>query len=267
MRLAVTADLHLPITPAAKIATLAQEIADFVPDALVVAGDVGESVASIEGCLEILKQAGCPVFVLLGNHDLWARDAPSRRLWEEVLPDVVSRCGCVWLEADALVRRGVAVTGTIAWYDYSGADPTVQATRETFAREKGHYNNDAFLINWPWSDPEFAERVAGPFLAKLDQLEADPAVQQIIVVTHVPVLECQMSRQPNDRDWAFSNAYFGNITLGQKIAARRKVTHVISGHTHVGRAARLPLPDGRTIEARVLDSHYERPVWMGITTT
>jgi hypothetical protein len=73
-----------------------------------------------------------------------------------------------------------------------------------------------------------------------------------------------MTRRPHDRDWAFSNAYFGNLTLGQKILARRKVTHVISGHTHVGRSARLALPDGRTIEARVLNSQYGRPVWLGV---
>jgi hypothetical protein len=179
MRLAITSDLHLPITPAKKIAELAGEIAAFTPDALIVAGDVGESVIEFEACLELLKPTGCPMLVLAGNHDLWCRDAPSRRLWEHVLRDVVRRCGGVWLEAGAFVMDGVAITGTIAWYDYSAADPSVRVTNETFAREKGSYNNDAFLIDWSWSDPQFADRVAGPFLDTLDRLEVDPAVRQI----------------------------------------------------------------------------------------
>jgi hypothetical protein len=142
----------------------------------------------------------------------------------------------------------------------------VRATPETFAREKGHHNNDAFLINWPWSDQQFCDRVAVPFLATLDRLESDPTVRQIIVSTHVPVFECQMARKPSDRDWAFSNAYFGNLTLGQSIVAHRKVTHVISGHTHVGRSVQLALRDGRTIATHVIDSHYERPRWLAICT-
>ena len=54
-----------------------------------------------------------------------------------------------------------------------------------------------------------------------------------------------MCRKPNNRDWGFSNAYFGNLTLGAQVLERQKVSHVISGHTHVGRNAHLRLADGR----------------------
>jgi predicted phosphohydrolase len=266
VKLAVTADLHLPITSSTAIAELAREVEAFAPDVLVVAGDVGESLANIEKCLSLVKQfVPCPVWVLPGNHDLWARDASSRRLWEELLPQTVEQADCHWLEGKAFVLHGVAVAGTIAWYDYSAVDPHIRESARTFAENKCYYNMDANYINWEWSDPQFAELVAVPFLAALDRLEADPAVRQTVVVTHVPLLECQMCRDSGNPDWAFSNAYFGNLTLGAKVLQRKKVTHVISGHTHVERKGQVQTEDGRRIEAQVIASHYGQPAWVGIT--
>jgi hypothetical protein len=84
------------------------------------------------------------------------------------------------------------------------------------------------------------------------------------VVTHVPVLECQMCRRPENPRWAFTNAYFGNLTLGKQILQRRKVTHIVSGHTHVERYGQLKGADGRKVEAWVLASDYRRPAWLGL---
>ena len=143
----------------------------------------------------------------------------------------------------------------------SAADAGVKVSAQTFADNKRFYNMDALLIDWQWTDPQFAELVAGPFLATLDRLEADAAVRQTVVVTHVPTLECQMCRNSGNPDWAFSNAYFGNLTLGDKILQRKKVTRIISGHTHVGLRGQATTPDGRIVEAQVLASHYGKPVW------
>jgi 2',3'-cyclic-nucleotide 2'-phosphodiesterase (5'-nucleotidase family) len=159
----------------------------------------------------------------------------------------------------------VAVTGTIGWYDYSAADATVQATALQFAQQKMNYNADALRIDWEWSDPEFAERVGKAFLATLDGLEADPAVRTIVVATHMPLLEEQMSRNAADKDWAFSNAYFGNLTLGRKVLTRSKVTHVVSGHTHVGRRGTVARTGAGPVEAIVIPSDYETPAWVGLT--
>jgi hypothetical protein len=263
-RLAVTSDLHLPITPAATIADVARAIAAFGPHAAVIAGDIAESLKDLAYCLQVFRlTVSCPVWVLAGNHDVWARDARSKRLWQELLPESVREAGCNWLEGTAFVQEGVAVAGTIAWYDYSGADATVDATPAIFAAEKPYYNPDATLIDWEWNDLQFAALVAQPFLDTLDRLEADAAVRQTVVVTHVPVLECQMSRRPDNRRWAFTNAYFGNLTLGKRILQRPKVTHIVSGHTHVERHGRMPGADGRTVEAWVLGSDYRRPAWLG----
>ncbi len=264
-KLAVTSDLHLPITPAVVIADLAKEVAGFDPAALVVAGDVAESLEHWPRCLQLLtSRLRCPILVLPGNHDLWRGNGSSLEKWQEKLPQAVRQAGCVWLEGEAFVQQGVAIAGTIAWYDYSAADPHIQAPPQEFADQKHLFNPDATEIDWPWTDLEFAELVGQALLATLDRCEADAAVGQSVVVTHVPLLECQMCRDSGNPRWAFTNAYFGNLTLGEKVLARKKVSHVISGHTHVGRRQTLTLADGRCLQAHVLDSHYGRPTWLGL---
>jgi predicted phosphohydrolase len=221
----------------------------------------------VQRCLQLFReQLSCPIWVLAGNHDLWAFPPyDSHRLWEERLPRMVSEAGCFYLEGTAFQLQDVAVTGTIAWYDYSAADPSVKASALQFAQEKINYNADALRIDWEWSDPEMAERVGVPFLSTLDRLERDPGVRQIVVVTHVPLVEEQMHRQPDDRSWAFSNAYFGNLTLGDRVLTRSKVSHIISGHTHVGKKALIQRPTAPPVQTHVLASDYENPVWLGLS--
>jgi predicted phosphohydrolase len=247
------------------IAGMARQINAWQPDVVALAGDLAESLASLRQLLDALRHLlGCPIVILPGNHDLWARGAASVRLWEELLPRLVEECGCLWLEGKAWLRDGIALAGTIAWYDYSAADPNVVASEQQFAERKRWYNADARYIDWRWTDPQFAEVVAKPFLETLDRLEGDPAVRQVVVVTHVPLLECQMCRDSGNPDWAFSNAYFGNLTLGAKVLERRKVRHVVSGHTHVARRGQVQTPDGRTVDAVVINSDYGEPDWEAV---
>ncbi len=231
------------------------------------AGDLGESLADLKRCLYLLReQVSAPIWVLPGNHDVWARPPfDSRQLFLEQIPATVRVAGCRWLEGTAFIVKGVAVAGTIAWYDYSAADPSIQASAVQFAQQKFHYNADALRIDWEWSDPEFADLVSIPFLSQLDHLESDPSVQRVVVVTHVPLVEGQMHRQPADVRWAFSNAYFGNLSLGRKVLARRKVSHIVSGHTHVGKQCLVERQGLPAVEARVLASDYEEPAWLGLT--
>jgi hypothetical protein len=269
VNLAFTSDLHLPITPATVIADMVREIDAHCPDVLAVLGDIGESLEDITKCLAMVKGlVHCPVLVVAGNHDLWIRDyrKKTKQRWRDYLPEVVQAAGCTWLEGEAHVVNGIALAGSIAWYDYSAADPVLKdVSAGTFAQNKRYYNMDAEMIDWPYTDPEFADLVGSQLLATLDRLEADPAIRQTVVFTHVPLLECQMCRRPGNRDWGFSNAYFGNLTLGTQVLQRKKVTHIISGHTHVGREEQVQLADGRTVAAHVLDSQYGRPVWLRIT--
>jgi 3',5'-cyclic AMP phosphodiesterase CpdA len=264
MRIAVTSDLHLPRTPAATIAALVADLLTHAPDAVVLAGDLGESSDDTGPCLDLFRPLACPVLVLAGNHDLFPGRASSRQLWERVLPEAVRQRGFHWLEDGPFVREGVAVAGSVAWYDYSAADPALGATAADFAREK-HYFSPDDRLDWPWSDPAFADQVGRNLLEVLDRLEDDPAVRQVVVVTHMPILESQVLPWPNNPDWGFMRAYFGNLTLGREVLRRGKVTHVVSGHTHKGYEGRLELPGGRTVEVRVVDRREGKPGWVSLT--
>jgi predicted phosphohydrolase len=271
MKIIVTSDLHLGITREARIRAQAGQIAAEAPALTVLAGDLGEPLANFAGCLRLFAGLPGEVAVLAGNHDVWAGGGHhSQDLWERELPEVVRAAGMTWLEDAVWRRENVAVVGTLAWYDYSAADPGLPPyPPEYFARNKGKYNNDATFIDWPWSDQEFAAQLCDACVARLMRLEADPAVRAVVVVTHVPLFEAQMPRKLDDPVWGLSNAYFGNLTLGRRVLAARKVCAVVSGHTHTGRSAALPrlqLPDAPPIALTVVPSDYGAPAYLTVDT-
>jgi Calcineurin-like phosphoesterase len=264
-RIVVTSDLHLGITTAPELAALAGRIAAEQPDLTVLAGDIGEGLPNIRACLRIFEGVPGEVAVLMGNHDLWARGHDSQTLWNELLPQAVRDAGMIWLEASIWRSDAVAVVGSMAWYDYTGVDPIVPPrTNAWFARHKRKYNVDAFYINWRWSDPEFAHVLSNALFERMRTLEDDPAARAVLVVTHVPLFRVQMFYKPGDLRWGTGSAYFGNMTLGEHILPMSKLRHVVSGHTHIGRAGMVERPDLPPIPAWVVPSDYHKPAYLTI---
>jgi len=165
-----------------------------------------------------------PVAVIPGNHDLWAAPGiTSHELWDSRLKEAVHK------------------------------------PRRRFIEEKRYFIPRGKRTNWAWSDWEFAQAISQSFLTELDRVEANAAVEQIVAVTYLPVLECQFPSRPGDLTWGFSNAYFRNLTLGQQLVARPKVTHVVSGHTHRSKDEQFTPVDGRNIRAQVIGWQINRP--------
>jgi predicted phosphohydrolase len=269
-RIVVTSDLHLGITSEQVLRGLASDIALEQPDLTVLAGDIGEGLGNFVACLQLFADLPGQVAVLAGNHDLWVRDGHSSEdLWQHHLPEAVRAAGMLWLEDAVWQQDGGAVVGSIAWYDYSAADPTLPPyPEEFFAAEKRNYNLDARMMQWSRTDVEFAAQVGDALCGRLAQLEQDDAVQGVVVVTHVPLFDVQMLRKPHDRRWGLSNAYFGNLRLGQRLLGLRKLRAVVSGHTHVGRkgqVARPLLPDLPALPVSVLPSDYDAPAYEVVT--
>lgn len=270
-KIVITSDLHLGITSKATLRTLVSTIAAEEPALTVLAGDLGEGLPNVVGCLKLFAQLPGEVAVLAGNHDVWARaHYSSQDLWERYLPEAVQAAGMLWLEGTVWQRDGVAVAGSLAWYDYSAADPAfLPYPAEFFAERKGNYNLDAKYVQWLWSDQEFAARLGDALCQRLQRLEADPGVRSVLVASHVPLFEEQMCRKPHDPHWGLSNAYFGNLTLGQQVLAMSKVQVVVSGHTHIGRegqVTRSGFPEGCALSVSVLGSDYHAPVYQVIDT-
>ncbi|MBF6590779.1 MAG: metallophosphoesterase [Ktedonobacterales bacterium] len=269
-RMIVTSDLHLGITPRETLVALAERIASEDPIFTILAGDIGEGLANFVACLDIFSHLPGEVAVLTGNHDIWAREGhTNEELWGRALPEAVRAAGMLWLE-DAVWRSGaVAVVGSLAWYDYSAADASLPAyPPEYFATHKAAYNWDGRFVTWLTSDVAFAQRLGDGLCARLAEVEADPVIRAVLVVTHVPLFEAQMLRKPHDSRWSMGNAYFGNLTLGRRVLATSgKVGRVVSGHTHVGRAGAVPRPEDPArppVLVNVLASDYRAPVSMTI---
>ena len=268
-RVAVTSDIHFDpagrLTSPGTVAALVEEIRATEPAAVVLAGDLGHPLENFRWCLAAFQPIRVPVAVLAGNHDVWWRDdgkLGSQELWERRLPDATRAAGAVWLE-DAELRIGdVAVVGSLAWYDYSAAPEHLRYPDEHYARTKGALNNDAEMIDWPWTDVEFAWRLRQGLISRLARLEKDDSVRAVVVATHVPIFEEQMTRKPDNHRWELSNAYFGNLTTGGAVAGFEKVRTVISGHTHCGRRGTVVRDGAPPIEVHVVGSEYGRPAFV-----
>jgi 3',5'-cyclic AMP phosphodiesterase CpdA len=263
----VTSDLHLGITGKYQLQALVEDITAIHPDLTILAGDIGEGLPKFVACLGLFSGVPGMVGVLAGNHDIWARYGyASKDLWECRLPEEVRSAGMLWLEDMVWRLDGLAVVGSLAWYDYSAAVRRGQSP-EFYAANKARYNADGLYINWQWEDAEFARRLGDQLVARLDQIESEATVRSCLVATHVPLVEEQISRRPWDRRWSVGNAYFGNLTLGRRVLQYRKVEAIISGHTHVGRqgrTARPYFPDMAPVSVAVVPSDYNKPSFVTV---
>jgi predicted phosphohydrolase len=257
LRVVVTSDTHYQPHFAAILEQFVDELVELKPDCLVVAGDVGEGVEHFENMLTLLEKLPCPRLILTGNHDLWKNNGKnSQELFETVLPKITRDHGAIWLEGENWIKDGLGICGTNGWYDYSARDPSLSFGIEDYVKLKANYIVDGSLVLWKWSDIEFSNMIGDAFEQRLAQLETDSSVRKVLVVTHVPPFEEGIVRKPNKLHWNFSNAYFGNFTLGQRIQKYSRVTRVISGHTHVGKNAQIG-----SIDMHVLESDYGRPAY------
>jgi 3',5'-cyclic AMP phosphodiesterase CpdA len=262
MRIVATSDTHWQPFHAGVLAQFVQTVAALRPDCFILAGDIGEGLTGVQNMLSILQKIECPRLILPGNHDLWSFGAwRSDLLFEQILPETVAEHDAIWLETQDWRRDGLAICGTIGWYDYSGRDPELGWTDEQYQAAKPRLNNDGNFIQWPYTDLEFANRVGDALEVRLTALQNDPTVHEILIVTHVPPFAEAITRLPGNVAWNAGNAYFYNLTLGRRIIKYPKVTRVVSGHTHIGKDATIISPHG-TLDFHVIDSDYGSPVYL-----
>ena len=187
----------------------------------------------------------------MGNHDLWVDDDEgdsSQQLWTNTLPGMIQDMGFIYLENEIIRSGSVAIVGTIAWYDYS-IDRNILP--DIARLEKPKHNNDGNFMT-EWDDLDFAEKCHQHLRQRLMELDKDNTIKQVVVVTHVPVFPEQHVRVRGDSPTA--DAYFYNITMGRMIQNFKKVSHVVSGHTH--RAVDTMVGDIRVV---TVDSDYAAP--------
>ena len=266
MRVLVTADLHLESSGPEPIRRLVAGMDRERPDLVVLGGDLGNPVGCWDECLTCFLKLDCPIAVLPGNHDFWFGGGnKSEDLYRRILPQRTRSMGFHWLE-DAPMRLagGVAIVGSVAWYDYSARAPYLKQTDEYIIKNKSKWAADAFRIDWPWDDFEFSDMCRARLRRQLEELQADESVREILVVTHVPLFEEQLERRPEDENWDAGTAFFGNLTIGGDVREFSKVRYVISGHTHNGMSDTVERDGMLPIEALVVPSDYLRPRWITV---
>lgn len=250
MRILITADLHYRPSQREAFVAFADWVQAQQPDCLVIAGDVGHPLRLFRRVLQLFGGLDCPKLLLAGNHDLYRGEADSRTLWEQALPEATRDEGFVWLEDEVirlplvgaqkfdfseeveLLARHVAIVGTMGWYDYSSRAPHLDLDDAALRAMKRLVNHDADYIDWPWSDVAMARYLGRRFASRLRCAVDDPAVSQVIVVTHVPIFEEAVPNHPESEFWSLLRASMGNFTLGELVRRTPKVTHVVSGHIH-----------------------------------
>lgn len=253
LRIAITADLHWGHrVGASAVRLLASFLHAEPPDVLVLAGDLGVGLM-FGDCLRLFADLPCRKALVPGNHDVWVRDDDPRgdslSVYRDHLPRVSADFGFHYLDAGPLLLpdAGLALAGTMNWYDYSWA---VDALRRRFQEEEErlrskHFtrgrHNDARFVRWPTDDVRFTADVAAALGDHLRQALA--AVERVMVVAHHPPfygLSFPRLLPPLTLDALLWDAFAGNVAVERLLADNaNRIAFAFCGHTHRAREGNL----------------------------
>lgn len=270
LRIAVTADLHWGARhPAGNEATraVAADLYHDPPDLFLLAGDVGAG-DDFANCLRLFDKLPCRKALVPGNHDVWVRPDDERgdslAVYREYLPHIAAEYGFHYLDAEPLVvaDSGVAVVGSMNWYDYSWAIdrlPGVAADWQDRLRTKRFSrgrHNDANFVRWPFDDEGFTREAVGALRSQLRRVLAEvPAA--VLVAHHPPFRGLNYPKEiPLDLDALLWEAFSGNAELEELLAEYGgRVPLAFCGHTHFAREASLGPTRGFNVGG---DYHFKR---------
>jgi len=262
MRILLTADLHFNH---AKSRLLAEDVIAKMNtaggDILVVIGDTAVADGTLlEQCLSRFHFPGPKLFIA-GNHELWTHGPDSYSLFTKELPRRVRNLGWHWLETEPFITPDLAIVGSIGWYDYSFAEPSLEIPKRFYAAKvspgaaallpsfAGLFEPDddisptAANIIARWNDGKFIKlgRTDEQFLQEIlerlsTQLTSLAAKKQVIAAVHqVPFR--QLLPPSHSAQWDFAKAFLGSERLGQLLCSHSNISHVFCGHSHLAMQA------------------------------
>src|SRR5262249_48843938 len=138
----------------------------------------------------------CRKALVPGNHDLWVADDDERGdslvVYQEYLPALCKAHDYHYLDFAPLILpdAGLAIVGSINWYDYSWSLERMKAEvldwqwhldHKAFTRGR---HNDGRFVRWPTDDVRFTQEVVAKLKQQLAQ--ALDQVEHAIVMTHHP---------------------------------------------------------------------------------
>jgi len=264
MRILLTADLHYN-HPRSK--ALAEDLIDQMNadggDVLAVIGDTAVADGdALEQCLSRFTFTGPKLFVA-GNHELWTHGPDSDAIFTDTLPRRIRDLGWHWLETDPFVAGDVAIVGSIGWYDYSFAMPSLGIPDRFYAGKISpgaaeRFTQHAKLFETTddispaarelvarWNDGKFVKlhRSDEAFLQEIldrlaDQLTALSGKRRVVAcVHHLPFRD--LLPPPHSAQWDFAKAFLGSERIGQVLLKFPNVLDVFCGHSHLPMTASI----------------------------
>lgn len=264
MRLLITADLHYN-HPKSK--PVAEEVIDRMNaaggDGVLVVGDTAVTEGdALERCLGRFAIPGPRLFVA-GNHELWLRGGDSYALMQEELPRRVRAMGWQWLQDEPYVADGWAIVGSVGWYDYSLAEPSLGIPQRFYEqkvspgaagrfREFAHLFdeqadlsegaraivarwNDGRFVRLERSDEAYLDELLGQLRRQLQGLRQVPRL--VAAIHHLPFRALLPPQHSNQ--WDFAKAYLGSERIGELLLRYPNVERVYCGHSHLPARARV----------------------------
>jgi predicted phosphodiesterase len=257
VRLLITADLHYNHPRSRPVAEdLIDRMNAAGGDVLLVIGDTAASDGdAFEQCLSRFHFSG-PKLLVAGNHELWTHGPDSREIFTRTLPRRTRALGWHWLEDEPFARDGLAVVGSVGWYDYSFAPNTLGIPRRFYEHKISpgaaeRLSEFAYLLEPAddiapsarevvarWNDGKFVKlgQSDGAFLQeRLDALESQlsrlgGAAEVIAAVHHLPFRELLPPLRAGQ--WDFAKAFLGSGRIGELLLQFPNVRRVFCGHSH-----------------------------------
>jgi predicted phosphodiesterase len=200
---------------------------------LVIAGDLDNGPS---GALAVVRNAAKfyeRVIWVDGNHEHYSAHRPVLETEQLFMAKSNAMGNVVYLDGNSpLIVDGVAFIGANGWYDFKATEPEIGFDR---AREEWlKMSNDPVNINFGTRAAfEMASLHALRLRALVTQLTSNPAVEKIVVVTHVPPLArfCGGSEYMLDR--ALNGAYCNTeMQTVLDTDTGKKIKAWVFGHTH-----------------------------------
>ncbi|MFH1755580.1 MAG: metallophosphoesterase [Candidatus Latescibacterota bacterium] len=248
MKIAYSSDLHMDVTDHHPpiVERIAGIMCEADPDVLVLAGDVGNTLTTMEAVFKLFAGIEATKLFVPGNHDLWVesdkdfgKGSDSGEKYASLVPALCERMGFVDLGQGPFYFDDTAFVGSAGWYDYSFADPRLglgetDYVRGSFAEELWW---DSRMISWcrfPHSphDKGLSDgEICGGLVKKLEShiTEAEKHVERIVAVIHTcPFVELFSRSDPP----YYLDAYTGSSKIGDVLRRHNKVKICINGHKH-----------------------------------
>jgi predicted phosphohydrolase len=273
LRVAITADLHWGHGGRGEDATrlLVSFLRKQTPDVLILAGDIGTGPYFAE-CLELFADLPGLKALVPGNHDLWVRPEGGRdslQLYQSDLAAISKEHGFRYLDQGPLLlpEHGLAVAGSINWYDYSWS---LDALRRDYPGEEERLfskrftrgrHNDANFVRWPLDDLRFTAQVVEAMAEHLRIALAQ--VERAVVVTHHPPMLAMSfpdKQPPLSLDDLLWDAFGGNRAMEELLQHHaERIAFAFCGHTHRARDCTWHGIRGYNVGG---DYHFKRLLWL-----